>query len=112
MTPELGEADAAYYHTLVGVLQWIVELGFVDIDVKVSMMSSHLALPREGHIKELYHIFAYLKARSNAEMVFDPTPIEHARLSLNKKTGRTLRMAMNPSRKSCPVSCQYNMVNQ
>ena len=40
------------------------------------MMSSHLALPREGHLKELYHIFAYLKARSNAEMVFDPTPIE------------------------------------
>ena len=40
------------------------------------MMSSHLALPREGHSKKLYHIFAYLKARSNAEMVFDPTPIE------------------------------------
>ncbi len=40
------------------------------------MMSSHLALPREGHLKELYHIVAYLKAWSNAEMVFDPTPIE------------------------------------
>jgi len=39
-------------------------------------MSSHLALPREGHLKELYHIFVYLKAPSNAEMVFDPTPIE------------------------------------
>jgi len=39
-------------------------------------MSSHLALPREGHLKEQYHIFAYLKARSNAEMVFDLTPIE------------------------------------
>ncbi len=39
------------------------------------MMSSHMALPREGHLKELYHIFAYLKAHANAEMVFDPTPI-------------------------------------
>jgi hypothetical protein len=76
VTPELGEADASYYHTLVGILRWIVELGRVDIDVEVSMMSSHLALPREGHLKELYHIFAYLKARPNAEMVFDPTPIE------------------------------------
>ena len=37
-------------------------------------MSSHLALPREGHLKEIYHIFAYLKAHSNTEMVFDPTP--------------------------------------
>jgi hypothetical protein len=38
------------------------------------MMSSHLALPREGHLKEIYPIFAYLKAHSNTEMVFDPTP--------------------------------------
>ena len=76
VTPELGEADVSYYRTLVGVLQWIVELGCVDICVEVSMIASHLALPREGHIKELYHIFAYLKAQSNAEMVFDPTPIE------------------------------------
>jgi hypothetical protein len=76
VTPELGEADASYYHTLVGILRWSVELGQVNINVEVSMMSSHLALPREGHLKELYHIFAYLKARPNAEMVFDPTPIE------------------------------------
>ena len=38
-------------------------------------MSYHLALPWEVHLKELYHIFAYLKAHLNAEMVIDPTPI-------------------------------------
>ncbi len=37
-------------------------------------MSSHLALPQEGHLKEIYHIFAYLKSHSNTEMVFDPMP--------------------------------------
>jgi hypothetical protein len=37
-------------------------------------MSLHLALPREGHLKEIYHIFGYLKAHLNTEMVFDPTP--------------------------------------
>ena len=37
------------------------------------MMSSHLALPREGHLQQLYNIFAYLKKHHNAEMVFDPT---------------------------------------
>ena len=56
VTPELGEADASYYHTLIGVLQLIVELGRIDIDVEFSMMSSHFAMPREGHLKELYHI--------------------------------------------------------
>jgi hypothetical protein len=67
VTPELGEAEASYYHSLIGVLRWKVKLGRFDIDVEVSMMSSHLALPREGHLKELYHIFAYLKARPNAK---------------------------------------------
>ena len=74
MSPELGEADASYFHSLIGVLRWIVELGRVDLDVEVSMMSLHLALPHEGHLKEIYHIFAYLKAHSNTEMVFNPTP--------------------------------------
>jgi hypothetical protein len=45
VSPELGNTDSSYFHFLVGVLQWIVELGCVDIDVEVSMMSSHLALP-------------------------------------------------------------------
>jgi hypothetical protein len=75
VSSELGESEASYFHSLVGVLWWIVELGRVDIDVKVSMMSSHLALPRAGYLKEIYHIFAYLKAHSNTEMVFNPTPV-------------------------------------
>jgi hypothetical protein len=76
VSPELGEADASYFRSLIGVLRWIVELGRVDLDVEVSMMSLHLALPCEGHLKEIYHIFAYLKAHSNTEMVFDLTPPE------------------------------------
>ena len=65
----------SYYHSLIGVLQWIVELGRVDMCVEVSMMSSHLALPIEGHMKEVYHIFAYLKKHHNAEIVFDPSEV-------------------------------------
>ena len=33
ITPELGEEDAAYFHSLIGVLRWIVELGRVSINV-------------------------------------------------------------------------------
>ena len=47
---ELDEVDAAYYQSLIGVLRWIVELGRVDINCEVSMMSSCLALPRFGHL--------------------------------------------------------------
>ena len=37
------------------------------------MMSSSLALPRTGHLEQLYHIFSYLKKHHNTEMVFDPS---------------------------------------
>ena len=73
VTPELNSTDAAYYQSLVGTLRWIVELGRVDICLELSMMSSHLALPREGHLSQIYNIFAYLKKHHNTEMVFDPS---------------------------------------
>jgi hypothetical protein len=73
VTPELGPAEAAYYQSLIGVLRWIVELGRVDICLEVSMMSSHLALPRRGHLEQVFHIFAHLKKYHNAELVFDPS---------------------------------------
>ena len=51
----------------------MVELGRVDIYLEVSMMSSHLALPREGHLSQVLHIFAHLKKYHNTKMVYDPS---------------------------------------
>ena len=76
VSPELGPDESSYYHSLIGILRWIVELGRVDLNCEVSMMSSHLALPREGHLQEVFHIFAYLKKHMNTEMVFDPSEPE------------------------------------
>ncbi|EJK62678.1 hypothetical protein THAOC_16700 [Thalassiosira oceanica] len=70
---ELSSSMAAYYHSLIGQLRWIVELGRADICLEVSMLSSHLALPREGHLDQVLHIFAYLGKHHNASLVFDPT---------------------------------------
>ena len=61
ITPELISTYAAYYQSLVGILRWIVELGRVGICLEILLMSSHLALPREGHLDKLFHVFAYLK---------------------------------------------------
>ena len=73
VTPELDPTKAAYYMSLIGILRWMVELGRVDICLEVSMMSSHMALPREGHLTQLFHIFSYLSKYHNTEMVFDPS---------------------------------------
>ena len=37
------------------------------------MMSSYVAMPREGHLQQLYHIFAYLKCHHNTRLVLDPS---------------------------------------
>ena len=81
VSPELGSVEASYYMSIIGILRWIVELGRVDICLECSMMSSHLALPREGHIEQVFQIFAYLKKYHNTEMVYDPTEPEIDRAS-------------------------------
>jgi hypothetical protein len=68
----LGSELASRYSQLIGILRWAVELGRVDILLEVSLMSSHLCQPREGHLDALYHIFAYLNKHENAPMAFDP----------------------------------------
>ena len=73
VSPKLKPAEAAYFQSLIGVLRWIVELGRIDICLETSILSSQLALPREGHLEQVFHMFAHLKKYHNAELVFDPT---------------------------------------
>ena len=62
---ELNATDAAYYQSLIRVVRWIVELGQVDICTEVLMLSSCLALPREGYLQQLFHMFSYLEKQHN-----------------------------------------------
>ena len=72
-TPELNAELSAWYMTLIGMLQWMVEIGRVDIITEVSLMSSHQVMPREGHLDAVLHIFGFLKIKYNSRMAFDPT---------------------------------------
>ena len=73
MTPELWPKEANYYQCQIGVLHWMVEIGRVDIITEVSTLASQMVMPREVHMDAVFHVFAYLKARHNSRMVFDPT---------------------------------------
>ena len=72
-TRELDEDGVQTYQEHIGVLQWAVEIGRVDILLEVSLLSSHLALPREGHLEQVYHIFGYLCNSPRRRLFFDPT---------------------------------------
>jgi hypothetical protein len=73
ISPELGPLEANYYQSQIGVLRWIVELGWMDITTEVSMLASHNALPRVGHLDAVFRIFSYLKTKTNDRLVLDPT---------------------------------------
>jgi len=64
---------ASYFQTIIGVMRWMVEIGRIDIATEVSLLSSHLAYPREGHLEAALHIMAYLRAKHNSRLIFDPT---------------------------------------
>jgi len=72
VSPVLEPQLITRFQTTLGVLWWIVELGHIDILTEVSMLSTHNALPREGHLEVVYHIFLYLKSHENSRLVFDP----------------------------------------
>ena len=73
MCPELKPQEAAYSMSLIGILHWTVEIERVDMCLDVSMMSSHLSLPRQGHLSQVFRTFSYLKNVHSTGIVFDPS---------------------------------------
>ena len=75
---ELKADGTQYYQELIGVLRWAVELGRVDILLETALLSSHLAMPRVGHLNQAYRVFGYLKLHPKRKLAFDA---QHPRIS-------------------------------
>ncbi len=50
-TDPLDPECLSFYQHLIGVTRRMVELGRVDIATEMSLLLSHLAYPREGHLE-------------------------------------------------------------
>ena len=72
VTREMNAEELHTYQELIGILRWAIEIGRIDILLKVSLLSSHLALPCIGHLQEVYWIFGYLKQVPKRRLYFDP----------------------------------------
>ena len=69
--PTLDPSLAAYYQSQIGVFRRMVEIGRVDINNKILMLDSFLALFREGHIEAVLYVYGYLCAKLNTILVLD-----------------------------------------
>jgi hypothetical protein len=72
ITEELNDDDTTYYQELIGVLRWATEIGRVDILLEVSLLSQYQANPREGHLEQLLHIFAFLRKHPKLTLYMSP----------------------------------------
>ena len=60
------------YLTIIGILRWIIKLGRINIITKVSLLSSHVALLREGHLEAAINVLAHVGQRYNSRLVYGP----------------------------------------
>eukprot|EP00957_Ditylum_brightwellii_P211907 15366746-Ditylum_brightwellii.AAC.3 len=63
--------DNQKYQMLLGMLNWIVILGRLDIAYAVSSIACFTTYPRKGHNTRLLYTFGYLKKKSNRRIRID-----------------------------------------
>ena len=73
VSPELNAEKATLNQSLIGSLRWMVVMGRIYIACKVSMLSSYLAMPRDGHLQQVLHIFSHIKHHHNSRIIMDPS---------------------------------------
>ena len=87
VSPLCDDEDANYYQQQIGVLKWAVELGRIDIATEVSILSSYMAAPREGHLSAIMHVYSWLKSHDRSKVVLDPSYVEHVEQPTPEWTG-------------------------
>ena len=65
--------EASYFQTIIGVMRWMVELGRIDIAVKLLQLSSFLVMPRKGHLVNALRVMSYFNIKHNSRLVLDPS---------------------------------------
>ena len=63
---------------------WETELGRTDILHEVSILSKYQAAPREGHMGDILHIFAFLDGKPRLTLYMDPA-LPRLNYSVHKK---------------------------
>jgi hypothetical protein len=72
-TPALDPDQASYFQSIIGMMQWMCEIGCIDIATEILLLSLHLAYPQEGHLYAALHVMGYIWLKYNSQLIFDPT---------------------------------------
>ena len=90
--PELDESDLLdergrkIYWSLIGMLQWAVTIGRIDIHHAVMCMSRFRAQPRKGHLQAVTKIFGYLSNYRSASIKFRTDIPDYSQFEIEQQT--------------------------
>ena len=56
----LNPDDQKIYQSMIGALQWVIQIGRFDITTAVMTLSRFRAMPRKGHMERVQRIYGYL----------------------------------------------------
>ena len=70
VTEYLKADGLKWYPEIIGSLGWAVVIGRIDILLEVSLLSTHLSIPQEGHLEQFFHIFGCIGIQKNIRLFF------------------------------------------
>ena len=71
ISPVLDNDDTNHFQFFVGQLIWALELGCIDNNLEISLLSCYLYQPCSGHIDQAFHVLSHLKSRNRINIVVD-----------------------------------------
>ena len=72
-SPELDSDAVSYYLIIIGIPRWMIELGRVSIITEVSLLSSYIVLPRDGHLDASVLVMANVGQSYDSRLVYYPS---------------------------------------
>ena len=79
LKPETDKSDLCdiethrKYQQLVGIAQWLITCGRMDLSFTISSLSRFSHAPRKGHMKAMIHCFRYLNRHRDKWLRLDPS---------------------------------------
>ena len=86
MTGELKADGLKWYQELIRNLRWAVEICRIDILLEVSILSTRLAPPQEGHLEHVLHLSGYLNIHKKMRLLLD---CSYPRINLSSSINRS-----------------------
>ena len=103
VSPILNSKEFQEYQQFIGIAHWIIELGRVDIIYEVSLLSSHLAMPRKGNMEALMVIFVYFNKTYGKTIIID-TMITKVDTSMEIETNWLKRIYGKDNQEEIPAN--------